>query len=430
MFAWTPEVDQALAQLKDYSSNQSVLTAPRKKEQLLLYLAVTTHVVSTAIVVERQEDGHAYPVQRPVYFVSEVLSESKARYQPVQKLLYAVFITSRKLRHYFQKYSISVVIDYPLGDILRNQDATGRISKWAGELCALNIDFKPRTAIKSQALVDFMAEWRENQLPTPSERPEHWVMYFDDSHKLEGTGAEVLLISLMCEQLKYVLQIFWKVSNNEAEYEALLHGLRLAASLGIKRLLVYGDSAVVINQVNKSWDRNKENMDAYCLEVCKLENKFYGLKFHHVVCDNNVAADVPSKLGSTRTQVPAGVFVHKLHTPSIPEPAPPTTDPAHPPAGQEVMMTDVDWRQPFIDYIHEQKVPSDKNLAEQLILRAKAYVLVGDKLYRWGASSEIIMKCVPREEGKGILEEIHKGVCGNHASSCTLVSKAFQRAFY
>jgi hypothetical protein len=115
-------------------------------------------VVSTAIIVERQEDGHAYPVQRPVYFVSEVLSESKARYQPVQKLLYAVLITSRKLQHYFQEHSISVVTNYPLGDILQNQDATGRISKWAVELGALNIDFKPQTTIKSQALVDFMAE--------------------------------------------------------------------------------------------------------------------------------------------------------------------------------------------------------------------------------------------------------------------------------
>jgi hypothetical protein len=107
-------------------------------------------------------------------------------------------------------------------------------------------------------------------------------MYFDGSLNLEGAGAGVLLISPMGEQLKYVLQIFWKVSNNEAEYEALLHGLRLAASLGIKRLLVYGDSAVVINQVNKSWDRNKENMDAYCLEVRKLENKFYGLEFFNL----------------------------------------------------------------------------------------------------------------------------------------------------
>jgi ribonuclease HI len=158
-------------------------------------------------------------------------------------------------------------------------------------------------------------------------------MYFDGSLKLEGVGAGVLLISLKGEQLKYVLQIFWKVSHNEAEYKALLHGLRLAISLGIKRLLVYGDSVVVINQVNKSWDRNKENMDAYYLEVRKLENKFYGLEFHHVVRDNNVAADVLSKLGSTRAQVPVGVFVHELHAPSILEPAPTTTDPAPSQAG-------------------------------------------------------------------------------------------------
>jgi hypothetical protein len=113
-------------------------------------------------------------------------------------------------------------------------------------------------------------------------------------------------------------------------------------------------------------------MDAYCLEVRKLENKFYGLEFRHVVRDNNVAAVVLSNLGSTRAQVPVGVFVHELHVPSIPESAPTTTDPVRLPAGQEVMMIDVDWRQHFIDYVCEQKVPTDKNLAEQLIHRAKS----------------------------------------------------------
>jgi hypothetical protein len=94
------------------------------------------------------------------------------------------------------------------------------------------------------------------------------------------------------------------------------------------------------------------------------------------------------------------------------------------------MMINVDWRQPFIDYIHEQKIPSDKSSAEQLMRRAKSYVLVGDKLYRRGSISGVLMKCVPRIEGRDILEEIHKGVCGNHASSRTLVSKAFRRPFY
>jgi hypothetical protein len=171
-------------------------------------------------------------------------------------------------------------------------------------------------------------------------------------------------------------------------------------------------------------------MDTYYLEVRKLENKFYGLEFHHVVRDNNIAAGILSKLGSTHAQVPAGVFVHELHAPSIPEPAPMTTDPTPSQAGQEVMMIDVDWRQHFIYCIREQKVRTDKNLVEQIIRQAKSYVLVGDKLYRRGATSGVLMKCIPREDDKDILEDIHKGVCGNHASSRTLVSKAFRRAFY
>jgi ribonuclease HI len=99
-------------------------------------------------------------------------------------------------------------------------------------------------------------------------------MYFDGSLKLGGAGAGVLFISLEGKQLKYVLQIPWQATNNEAEYEALIHGLRIVTSLGIKRLLVYRDSAMVINQVNKDWDSTKNNMDTYYAEVRKLEKNF------------------------------------------------------------------------------------------------------------------------------------------------------------
>ena len=125
-------------------------------------------------------------------------------------------------------------------------------------------------------------------------------MYFDGSLKLGGIGAGVLLISLDGKQLKYVLQILWPATNNEVEYEALLHGLRVAVSLGIKHLLIYGDSLVVINQVNKDWDCTKETMDAYCVEVRKLEKHFQGLEILHVMRDLNVPADVLAKLGLDR----------------------------------------------------------------------------------------------------------------------------------
>jgi hypothetical protein len=133
-----------------------------------------------------------------------------------------------------------------LGEIIRNLDANDRIVKWSVELGEFEIEFCPMQAIKSQILADFVSEWTEIQMPPPQERPEHWIMYFDDALNLEGAGVGVLLISPQGEQLKYVMQIHYKASNNGAECEALIHGLRIGVSLGIKRLLAFGDSKVVI----------------------------------------------------------------------------------------------------------------------------------------------------------------------------------------
>src|SRR6185369_10040967 len=137
----------------------------------------------------------------------------------------------------------------------------------------------------------------------------------------------------------------------------LLHGLRLAVSLGIKRLLVYSDSLLVVQQVNKEWDVNKDTMDAYVAEIRKLENKFSGLEIHHVNRNNNVGADVLSKLGSTRAAVPPGVFVHELHHPSVKEQSQQATDTEAPATVREVLRIDEDWRTQFIDFIKEFKLP-------------------------------------------------------------------------
>jgi hypothetical protein len=140
-FQWTEEAEQALQDLKQHLQSPPVLTAPLPGEDLLLYIAGTTHVISSSIVVERSEEGHTFGVQRPMYFVSEVLFESKVRYPAVQKLLYAILITSGKLHHYFDEYKITLITDFLLADILHNQEATRRISKWVVELGAPSIDF-------------------------------------------------------------------------------------------------------------------------------------------------------------------------------------------------------------------------------------------------------------------------------------------------
>jgi hypothetical protein len=110
-------------------------------------------------------------------------------------MLYALLVTSRKLRHYFQSHKIKVVSSFPLGKILRSRDTTGHILKWSVELGEFELEFYPRQAIKSKILVDFVSKWTETQQPPPMKKPEHWKMYFDGSLNLEGAGVGVLFIS-------------------------------------------------------------------------------------------------------------------------------------------------------------------------------------------------------------------------------------------
>jgi ribonuclease HI len=246
-----------------------------------------------------------------------VLSETKAHYLQIQKLLYAVVLVRRKLRHYFEAHLVMVVSSFPLGEVIRNPDAAGRIAKWSVELMGKTLAYAPRKAIKSQILADFVAEWTDTQLPLSQIQVECWTLYFDGSVMKTGAGAGLLFILPLGEHMRYAVRLHFQASNNMAEYEALLCGLRIAIETSIKRLDVRGDSQLMIDQVMKNASCRDDKMEAYCNAVRALEDKFYGIELNHVPHRNNEEADELAKIVLGRITVPPNVFARDFAKPSI-----------------------------------------------------------------------------------------------------------------
>jgi len=186
-------------------------------------------------------------------------------------------------------------------------------------------------------------------------------MFFDESLNINGADTGILFVSPNKDKLRYVLRILFPVSNNVTKYEACLHGIRLAVELGVKRLYIHGDSALVINQLNKEWDTTHEKMDLYCKEIQKWESNFYGIEYIHKVWNKNQTADALSKIGSSQAQIPHGVFVQDIHTPSV------GTDLVDKPPNEAMLIDDTspttsnhDWSTPFIKYLSDGSGFHDK----------------------------------------------------------------------
>jgi ribonuclease HI len=343
-------------------------------------------------------------------------------------------------------HPIIVVNEAPLSNILNNPSATGRVSLWGIELSPLDITYEKRKAIKSQVLPDFTAEWLELQNTGPPDLSSVWTMYFDGSKRVQGAGAGVVLISPQGDKLKYVLRMsFPQASNNEAEYEALLHVMKMAKACRATRLKIFGDSNLVIQQVMNRCDAIIDNMTAYRNLYYYLEGTFDGCKVSHVSRASNEEADNLANIGSQCLPIPPGVFWEEIVERSIKHNKTSTTEEPgqHPTTGsgagkpgtgsiiepEEVMMIEETWMQPYLAYMINKTLPKYTVEAKRIIRRSKAFVVLQGKLYK-KIITGILQQCITPQEGQDILRDIHAGVCGHHASSRAIAAKAFRAGFY
>ena len=261
-FQWTEECQKAFEELKAYLSSPPLLSPSQTGEELYLYLAVSASAVSSALIREEER------IQKAVYYTSRALRGAEERYSNMEKLAFALLIASRKLNPYFQSHPIIVLTDYPLRKVMNKPDAAGRLVQWSIEMSEFHIDYRPRTAIKAQALPDFIAEftqpWKdEGEL----EEGEAWTVNIDGSSTKEMSGAGVVLVFPEKDKFEYALQLRFRATNNEVKYEALLAGLKLSKSMGIENLTVKSDSQLIIGQVKGEYEVKEDRMKRYLTVV-------------------------------------------------------------------------------------------------------------------------------------------------------------------
>lgn len=198
-------------------------------------MSIGTRAVSSVLLREEKWSQH------PIYYANKLIRGAEAGYSDIEKVGLALVTAARKLRPYFLSHSVVVRTNYPLRTTLGKLDSTGRMMKWAVELGQYEIEYEPRAAIKGQALADFIQESTHEGL---DERA--WSMYVDGSSTIGGSGAGVLIVNPEGGEIEYAIKLDFRASNNEAEYEALMHGLELAREMGIHNLQVFLDSRLVV----------------------------------------------------------------------------------------------------------------------------------------------------------------------------------------
>jgi len=288
-FTWNDDCEQIFQKLKTTLTSPPILHKPNTRQPLLIYITATDYTVNVALFQEIEGTQH------PGYFVSRTLQDPETRYQMVEKLALSLVHAARRLRPYFQNHNITVKTDYLIQKILQKPDLARRMSFWAVELSEFNICYEPHGPIKAQCLLDFVNDLQH----TPTE--DQWTLHVDGSSNPKGVGAGIVLEGPNNILIEKSLHFAFKMSNNQAEYEAILTGLFLAREVGVRTLTCKTDSKLTVGHLNDEFQiKDPILLQYYHLVRTVIQSTFERVRIEHIPRTDNIRADILSKLDSTK----------------------------------------------------------------------------------------------------------------------------------
>ncbi|XP_012834226.1 PREDICTED: uncharacterized protein LOC105955073 [Erythranthe guttata] len=401
-FEWSNECQLAFEALKVSLSRLPILSTPERSETLFVYLSVGDEAVSSVMFKEVNSR------QLPIYYISRILTSSETKYSEVEKIAYALVLTTRRLRPYFLSHTIVIRTSLPLRQTLGQPTASERIVKWAVELGQYEIRYQPRTSVKGQALVDFIRE--TTRIPIEKE----WKVYVDGSSTASGAGAGVIIIDPTGVELEFAIKLP-RVSNNEAEYEAVIRGMEIAQELGARVIQVNSDPQLVIHQMEGDYEIKNDRMRSYVNKVRAVQEAFEACTICQIPRNDNQRADFLAKIGSSVIDC----VERKISILIAPSPTP----------GIMILEEEeIDWRTPLFAYFRGERVGKARE-QHRLAYKSRHFYVRHGILYKINFTT-VDARCLGKKEVEHVLNEVHRGGCGEHGGARALVQKLHRAGYY
>ncbi|XP_071933752.1 uncharacterized protein [Coffea arabica] len=435
---WNEECQQAFDKIKDYLLHPPVLVPPKPGRPLIMYLSVLDGAVG-CVLGQHDDSGRK---EQAIYYLSKKFTQYEANYSFIEKSCCALAWAAQKLRHYLLSHTTYLISrSDPLKYLLEKPMLTGRLAKWQIVLSEFDIVFTSQKAVKGQAIADHLAENPRDDDYQPlhtyfpdekilfvgatddiSEQCPEWRLFFDGASNSLGAGIGAVLVSPEGKHYPAAAKLQFPCTNNMAEYEACIFGLKMALEMEIKELVAFSDSDLLVHQTLKQWITKDSKILPYHCSLLTLAKQFQNLEFRHLPRARNAFADALATLASM-IQYPDELKIEPIQIQFQDKPAHCWAVDKSPDS--------IPWFNDIKEFLKTGSYPLHAGIKDKSFLRrmASKFFLNGEVLYK-RTSDLNLLRCVDEDEAQYMMKEVHSGVCGPHMNGHLLAKKIMRTGYF